>query len=54
MKCAYCELHDATPDSDYCADCREPMREAFALLFAGLAELFAAHREQEAAEREVA
>jgi hypothetical protein len=47
MKCAYCDLHDATADSDYCADCREPMREAFALLFAGLAELFLAHREQE-------
>jgi hypothetical protein len=52
--CEYCGLHDAPEDSDFCDACREPMREAFALLFAGLAELFAAHREQEAAEREVA
>jgi hypothetical protein len=54
MKCAYCGLHDAPTDSDYCDSCREPMREAFVLLFAGLAELFLAHREQESAEREVA
>jgi hypothetical protein len=47
MKCAYCGLHDATADSDYCAGCEGPMREAFALLFAGLAELFLADREQE-------
>lgn len=50
--CEYCGLRDAPDDSDYCDACREPMRQAFALLFAGLAELFAAHREQEAAEKE--
>ena len=54
MKCLYCQVHDAEPDSEYCADCEEPMREAMRLLFAGLAELFAAHRAQEEAERNAA
>jgi hypothetical protein len=50
--CEYCGLYEAPDDSDYCLSCQELMRQAFALLFAGLTDLFAAHREQEAAEKE--
>lgn len=52
--CERCHVNDAPPNCFYCDDCIEPMREAFALLFAGLADLFRAEREQEATEKEVA
>lgn len=53
MTCQYCGA-DTPNDETYCDDCREPMREAAVLLFAGLAELFLAVREQEEAERKTA
>lgn len=52
MKCRYCGLHDAPSDTECCPDCAPHAREAFALLLAGLAELFRARREREAAEKE--
>lgn len=54
MTCAYCGLKDAADDAEYCPECEKVMREAARLLFAGLAELFRAEREQQAAERNAA
>jgi hypothetical protein len=54
MTCEHCGVNDAPDGFCSCDACLEPMREAAALLFAGLAELFQAAREQEAAEKEAA
>jgi hypothetical protein len=64
MPCQYCGIDNAAADDDaangvspsspYCPTCEPLMREAFALLLAGLADLFAAQREQEAAEKQAA
>lgn len=70
MTCQYCGANAAAADDDaaengaypngvypanaYCPECEPLMREAAKLLFAGLADLFAAQREQEAAERKAA
>ncbi len=54
MTCAYCGLKDAAADAEYCPECQQLMQEAAHLLFAGLAELFRAAREQQEAERNAA
>jgi hypothetical protein len=54
MTCQYCGQQETDDDAAYCATCLPLLREAVALLLAGLADLFAAQREQEAAEKQAA